>query len=115
MSAPLQSFHLSDLSGLSDPHQPATSTGQERIAPAHRFGPWADGLTDAERTARLRCLRCLVHLICGRRGELLCDVLERAETDPKALVSSIDVLDRLEPLDRRKILSTFAHLHRRRS
>ncbi|WP_244424902.1 hypothetical protein [Methylobacterium nodulans] len=84
------------------------------VALADRFGPWANGISEPERTARLRCLRALTHLICGPRGWTLCDTLERAETDPDALVRSVDELGRLPALDRRKILSSFAHLHRRR-
>ncbi|MGF3027913.1 hypothetical protein ACQVP2_34615 [Methylobacterium aquaticum] len=85
------------------------------LAPAHKFGPWADNLTDAERRARLRAMRAITRLICGRRGQAFEEILERAETDPAALVASVDELGRLAPLDRRQVLGSYAGLHRPRT
>ncbi|TGD94905.1 hypothetical protein [Methylobacterium nonmethylotrophicum] len=79
-----------------------------------RFGPWADGLSTAERQARLRCMRGLVHLIAGPRGQRLADTLARAEVDEDALRQSVDELGRLTPVDRRRVLASFAALHRPR-
>ena len=84
------------------------------LKPADRFGPWADGLSHAERIARLRCLRAIVHMTCGSRGEAFSTCLQQAESDPAALVASVDELARLEPLDRRRVLATYAALHRTR-
>ncbi|AWN47159.1 hypothetical protein DK419_13230 [Methylobacterium terrae] len=81
------------------------------IAPADRYGPWADNLSPAERRARLRCLRGLVHVLCGPRGQDLAELLDRAEFDGGALRESVDALARLEPVDRRRVLATYARLH----
>lgn len=85
------------------------------LRPADRYGPWADGLSTAERRARLRCLRAIVHLVCGSHGADLAATLEQAEYDADALRRSVDELGRLASLDRRKVLTTFATLHRRRT
>ena len=84
------------------------------IAQSDRFGPWADGLSTAERRARLRCLRGLVHVLCGPRGQDLAEMLDRAEFDGGALRESVEALARLEPMDRRRVLATYAKLHRPR-
>ncbi len=85
------------------------------LRPADRYGPWADGLSTAERRARLRCLRAIVHLVCGTHGADLAATLEQAEFEADALRRSVDELGRLASLDRRKVLTTFATLHRRRA
>jgi hypothetical protein len=77
-----------------------------------RFGPWADDITDAERRARLRCMRGLVRLLCGPRGRDLTDALAKAERDTAALAQASRELARLAPTDRRHVLATFAALHR---
>lgn len=82
------------------------------IAPANQWGPFADNLDDAERRARLRSLRALAAVYAGPRALTLCQQLARAEADPVALESALDALDRLASLDRRRILSSFASLHR---
>ncbi len=81
------------------------------LRPPDRFGPWADNLTEAERTARLRAMRAIVRLVCGPRGLALDACLERAEASAAALAASIDELDRLTPLDRRRVLASYAALH----
>lgn len=82
------------------------------LPPGDRFGPWADDLSTAERRARLRCLRAIVHLCCGPRGEVLAERLRAAEFDGGALRESVEDLARLEPVDRRRVLATYARLHR---
>ncbi|MEH3145205.1 MAG: hypothetical protein PGN34_07610 [Methylobacterium frigidaeris] len=82
------------------------------IEPADAFGPWASDLSTAERRARLRCLRGLVHVLCGPRGQDLAELLDRAELDGGALRESVGALARLEPIDRRRVLATYAKLHR---
>lgn len=79
-------------------------------ASVDRWGPFADGLDPAERVARLRCLRTIVHLCCGWRGHRLKDCLWRAERNDTALVEALAALDVLEPLDRRRVLATYAAL-----
>ncbi len=82
------------------------------IAPADRWGPWAPDLDEAERKARLRCLRAVVHLNTGRRGDELADHLRRAERDPAALPLAVAALNRLAGLDRRHVLASYAALNR---
>lgn len=77
-----------------------------------RWGPFRPDLDEAERRARLRCLRAIVHLSTGPRGVALADLLRRAESDPAALPAAIDALDRLAGLDRRHVLASYAALNR---
>lgn len=82
------------------------------LAPARRFGPWADDLDPGERLARTRSLRALAHVLAGPRASELCELLHRAEVDPATLVPAADALDALAPLDLRRVLSTYAGLAR---
>ena len=81
------------------------------LAPADRFGPWADNLPTAERRARLRAMRMAAHLHAGPRASTLCQHLAAAEFDPGAMVPALDSLDSLTPVDRRRILASYAALH----
>ncbi len=81
------------------------------MSPSDRFGPFADGLTPVERTARLRAMRALSHILTGRRGQSLTDTLRAAESDPDALEQAAVELGRLPSLDRRRLLASFAVLH----
>lgn len=76
------------------------------------YGPWATGLDHAERLARLRSMRAIVRLSTGPRGDHLAELLHRAERDPRALEPALVELDSLDPLDRRRILASFAALAR---
>jgi hypothetical protein len=76
------------------------------------WGPFALGLMSAERVARLRTLRALVRVLCGSRGSDVERLLWRAETKLAALPDAATALDRLSPLDQRRVLSTYAALLR---
>lgn len=78
------------------------------MEPSRQFGPWAPDLDPAERLARLRSLRTAARIMAGPRAASLVLLLARAERDSDALGPAADALDRLEPLDRRRILSAFA-------
>lgn len=80
------------------------------IPAADRFGPWRDGLSDAERLARLRCMRTVSHLILGPRGEAFAGALRQAESDPDHLPSPC-APRRLAPIERRQVLCSFARIH----
>ncbi|MBY0295621.1 MAG: hypothetical protein K2X71_06225 [Methylobacterium sp.] len=81
------------------------------LHPSDRFGPWADGISDAERRARLRSLRAIVGLCCGPRGAALVEALRHAEIDPAALIQASDELRLLASLDRRRVLASYGALH----
>ncbi|KMO20711.1 hypothetical protein [Methylobacterium platani] len=81
------------------------------IPAADRFGPWRDGLSDAERLARLRCMRTVSHLILGPRGEAFAGALRQAESDPDHLPIALRALDALAPIERRQVLCSFARIH----
>jgi len=81
------------------------------IAPRDQFGPWRHDISDAERLARLRCMRTIVRLILGPRGEDLAGALRRAESDPDHLPAALRALDALAPLERRQVLCSFARIH----
>lgn len=82
------------------------------IAPADRWGPFADGLDPSERLARLRSLRAITHLCLGPRGAAVVDALHQSERDPNHMPTALRALDALAPLDRRQVLASFARLHR---
>lgn len=82
------------------------------LASGRQFGPWAPDLDPAERLARARSLRAIVRLLSGPRGAALAELLHQAETDPGALVPAADALDRLAPVDLRRILGSYAGLSR---
>ena len=82
------------------------------IASRNRFGPFADGLDPAERLARLRSMRAIVHLTTGPRGDALARKLHLAERDPAHLPDAVAALDALAALDRRHVLASFARLCR---
>lgn len=72
------------------------------------WGPWRPDIEPPERLARLRSLRVVVRLLCGPRGADLERHLRDAETDRPALLRALDALDRLAPLDRRRVLASYA-------
>jgi hypothetical protein len=76
------------------------------------WGPFRPDLDEAERRARLRCLRAVVHLSTGPRGADLADLLRQAENDPAVIPAAIHALDRLAGLDRRHVLASYAALNR---
>lgn len=82
------------------------------IPASEAWGPFRPDLDEAERRARLRCLRAVVHLSTGPRGTNLANLLRRAESDSTALPATIDALDRLAGLDRRHVLASYADLNR---
>jgi hypothetical protein len=87
------------------------SPGPGGCAKPDRFGPWAAELTPAERTARLRSLRSLARLLAPSETQRLI-TLRMAETDPAALDDAYQRLLAVPALIQRRILSTFAELHR---
>lgn len=82
------------------------------IRAADAFGPWAADITPTERVARLRAMQAITRLSCGPRGETLCALLRLAETDPTGLEAAAAALARLEPLDYRRVLASYAQVHR---
>jgi hypothetical protein len=81
------------------------------IPAADRFGPWRDGLSDAERLARLRCMRTVAHLVLGPRGEAFADALRQSESNPNHLPVALRALNALAPIERRQVLCSFARIH----
>ncbi|MCJ2132691.1 hypothetical protein MKK69_01170 [Methylobacterium sp. J-026] len=82
------------------------------IPAADSWGPFAVDLDLAERRARLRCLRAIVHLSTGPRGQALTDLLRRAEQDAGLLAPSLSALTALDPLDKRRVWASYAALNR---
>jgi len=62
----------------------------------------------AELRARLRSLRLGSRILCGPRARDLEGALADAERDPAALVNVVALIDLLTPLDRRRVLGTWA-------
>ncbi|UYW25695.1 hypothetical protein OKC48_20840 [Methylorubrum extorquens] len=82
------------------------------IAPGDRWGPFAADLEPGERLARLRALRAIVRLTCGPRGKRAEAALKAAETRPVADPVALVELLALEPVDRRRVLASYAALSR---
>lgn len=80
---------------------------------ADAWGPFAEDIDEAERRARLRCLRGLARVLSGPRAADLCRYLAAAEHDAGALPLALAALDRLPSVDRRQILGTFGAVHHR--
>lgn len=80
------------------------------IPAADAWGPWAPGISEAERRARLRSLRALARVFCGPRAADLCRLLAQAETDPSALEPASAAISRLAATDRRHVLAAYARL-----
>lgn len=80
------------------------------IPVADRWGPFTPDLDTAERTARCRCLRAVVHLTTGPRGETASRLLHAAERDPDALPDAARALNAMEPSDRRHVWASYAKL-----
>lgn len=73
------------------------------------YGPWRPGIDAAERRARLRSLRAIAGLVAGPRADPLVGFLLTAETDDEALNLAADALEDLDPLELRRILSSYAN------
>lgn len=82
------------------------------ISAADQWGPFALDLRPSERMARLRCLRAIVHMTCGPRGDDLSDTLRRAEAQTLPPAAALAALNALEPLDRRRVLASYAAINR---
>jgi hypothetical protein len=62
----------------------------------------------AELRARLRSLRMASRLLCGDRGRALECALYDAERDPEAIRRVVNLIEALAPLDRRRVLGSWA-------
>lgn len=83
------------------------------MIPRHwQFGPFVSGLGPIERAARLRSLRAIVQLHCGPRGQAASRALHLAEENPDATGLAVGALERLDALDRRHVLASYAKVSR---
>ena len=74
------------------------------------FGPFRLECDPVERIAQLRVLRTLVHVYWGLPN--LERALKDAETDPVCRAWALAFIDALPTLHRRRILATFAYIHK---
>ena len=79
------------------------------------WGPWDPTISDAERTARCRCLRSIAHLTLGPRGNALAEHLRLAERDPAHLPLALTALNSLAGLDLRHTVASYAAINRPRT
>lgn len=82
------------------------------IPVADRWGPFTPDLDAPERIARCRCLRAVVHLTTGPRGETATRLLQVAERDPAALTDAARALNAMAPIDKRQVWASYAALSR---
>jgi hypothetical protein len=75
------------------------------------FGPFAPGLDQAERLARIRALRALAGVF-AHRFPSFGQALLRAESEPAALDEALRLLDQLPALNRRRLLASYSNLTR---
>lgn len=78
---------------------------------AHAWGPFTPDIDEAERRARLRCLRTLVKLFCGAMGREAYAALHAAESDPGLMGKAWMEVDRLPSRNLRAALATYAAVH----
>jgi hypothetical protein len=82
------------------------------VTPENHWGPFAPGLSNAERLARLRALRALALTLLGSAGAALRAALAAAEGDIEALSAGLAAIDGLPALKRRHLLASYAALDR---
>ena len=73
------------------------------------FGPWRDGLSDAERDARRREIRALALAYLGP-GHPVTRALAAGGDDPAALAQALAEMEALPSLRRRRLLAVYAEL-----
>lgn len=78
---------------------------------APQWGPFKHDLDPAERLASMRCLRALCRLLVHPDHSIHV-LLTHAERDPAAMPVAAAAFDALPSLPRRRVLATFAALHR---
>lgn len=71
------------------------------------WGPFSPDIDTAERNARLRSLRTVVHIVMGPRCEPLSALLSMAEVDPSWLLDANHELNALPTRDRRRVLASY--------
>lgn len=71
------------------------------------WGPFAPGLDDCERRARLRTLRGIARVLAGPRSAALCDALACCETNAAHLPRAASALNKLASLDVRRIVASY--------
>jgi hypothetical protein len=78
------------------------------LGPSENWGPFHSAISHAERVARLRGLRAITELYCGKSHALV-KALWLAETgDAADLEGALLELDRLPALQRRRVLGSYA-------
>src|SRR4051794_17286794 len=70
------------------------------ISASDRWGPFTADLDPAERLARCRCLRAVVHLTAGPRGEEAAHLLRVVERDPAILANAARALNAMAVADK---------------
>jgi hypothetical protein len=79
--------------------------------PGDAWGPWSDGLTDAQRRESILVLRTLASMICTRQSPLwkaLYRAYAAAGARGLALLEAAIELERLPALTRRNLISSYA-------
>lgn len=82
------------------------------IPASDAWGPFRPDLDEAERRARLRCLRAVVHLSTGPRGDAVSHLLLRAERDHELLEPALSALAGLDTLDKRRVWASYLALNK---
>ena len=80
------------------------------IPASDRWGPFTADLDEPERIAWCRCLRAVVHLTTGPRGETAARLLQVAERDPTALPDAARALNAMDATDKRHVWASYAAL-----
>jgi len=75
---------------------------------AETWGPWASGISDAERKARWRALASLVLVYCGGAHPMLRAAIDAEHGGPEAAERAATAFASLGALTRRQLLAAFA-------
>ena len=74
------------------------------------FGPWADGLDDAEKMARLRSMRALCQLLAGPKHQMTLALAAAEAGDEEAAALAWSALETMPSRQRRNILASLSEL-----
>lgn len=78
------------------------------LGPGENWGPFHVAISHAERVARLRGLRAITELYCGKNHPLVKALWLAESGDDADLEGAVLELDRLPALQRRRVLGSYA-------
>jgi hypothetical protein len=75
------------------------------------IGPWAEGITDMERLARLRSLRTICMCMFGALTPIAKPLMMAESLDAGELAAALKAFNAMPALDQRKILASYGKIN----